>query len=267
MRRLALIALAGCAGAEAMTLPPAPVAAAVLVPHVELGLNPGETMAFDVKLAGIPAGEAQLAVGQIGTFEGHRAIVVHSRAETTGAAAILKHLTDEATTTIDADTGRPLQLDTVVELDDKRTTATAKFTGSAADVTFAREGEPAHTYRVQFGTTAALDTHSAMAEIRSWKPAPGASRSVFVIGGRRLWRVDVHYVGDEEIGSVLGNRRAVHFDGSSYRVRPNLTPESAAPSRTFSVWLSDDADRVPLKLVAHTELGDVAMDLTDYARP
>ena len=27
------------------------------------------------------------------------------------------------------------------------------------------------------------------------------------------------------------------------------------------------ADRVPLKMTAATELGDVAMDLTEYARP
>ena len=37
--------------------------------------------------------------------------------------------------------------------------------------------------------------------------------------------------------------------------------------RTFTVYLSDDADRVPLKVVAHTELGDVVMNLTDYSRP
>jgi hypothetical protein len=43
--------------------------------------------------------------------------------------------------------------------------------------------------------------------------------------------------------------------------------ESNKPTRTFSVWLSDDADRVPLKMVGHTELGDVTMDLTEYNRP
>jgi hypothetical protein len=32
------------------------------------------------------------------------------------------------------------------------------------------------------------------------------------------------------------------------------------------VWLTDDADRVPLKVVAKTELGEVAIDLTEYNR-
>ena len=33
------------------------------------------------------------------------------------------------------------------------------------------------------------------------------------------------------------------------------------------VYLSDDADRVPLRVVAATELGDIVMDLTEYNRP
>jgi hypothetical protein len=90
---------------------------------------------------------------------------------------------------------------------------------------------------------------------------------VFVVGGRRLWRVDVRYVGEETIGSVLGNRRAVRLEGASYRARSNFRLESDKPARTFAVWLSDDADRVPLRMSAQTELGEVTMDLTEYSRP
>src|SRR5439155_21266615 len=104
----------------------------------EVGLNPGETMAFEVRLAGIVAGEAQLAVGGLGDYQGHRAVVVKSRAATAGAAALVKHIVDEATTTIDMATGRPLALETLVEQGDARTTVTAKFTGAVAEVTYTR---------------------------------------------------------------------------------------------------------------------------------
>jgi hypothetical protein len=90
---------------------------------------------------------------------------------------------------------------------------------------------------------------------------------VFVVGGRRLWRIDVTYAGEETIGGALGNRRAIVFDGKSYRARNNMTVESEKPSRTFKVWLSDDADRVPIKVSASTELGDIEMDLVEYNRP
>ncbi|HET7502289.1 MAG TPA: DUF3108 domain-containing protein [Kofleriaceae bacterium] len=256
---------AACAGAEAMT-PPAG-AAAKPAPAGEVGLNPGETMAFEVRLAGILAGEAQLAVGQLGDFEGHRAVVVKSRAQTAGAAALLKHIVDEATTVVDMDTGRPLSVETYVEQGDAKTTASARFTGNIAEITYRRsEEKDPHVIKVDFGKVDVHDAHSAMAQVRGWRATPGATRSVLVVGGRRLWRVDVTYVGEDTIGSAIGNRRAIHFTGASYRTRRDLTPESDRPTRTFSVWLSDDADRVPLKVTARTELGDIVMDLTEYSR-
>src|SRR5258707_8340332 len=106
--------LGGCAGADATTLPATPAARLAPAAPVEVGLNPGEAMAFEVRLAGLVAGEAQLAVGALGAYEGHRAVVVKSRAATAGAAAMIRHIVDEATTVIDLDTGRPLALDTVV---------------------------------------------------------------------------------------------------------------------------------------------------------
>ena len=269
MRWAGLLLLAGCAGAEAMALP-APSAASPsthAAPSGEVGLNPGESMAFEVRLAGILAGEAQLAVGELGDYEGHHAVVVKSRAATAGAAALVKHIVDEATTVIDMDTGRPLALETRVEQGDTEATATAKFTGNIADIMYARSDEKApHKQTIDFGKVTVHDAHSAMAQLRGWRATPGTTRSVFVVGGRRLWRVDVTYVGEDTIGSAIGNRRAVHFSGESYRTRRDLTAETAKPSRTFSVWLSDDADRVPLKVTAHTELGDIVMDLTEYNR-
>lgn len=270
MRVLAFVALAGCAGAEAMTLPPqpaAPAAGSAETSH-ELGLFPGEAMAFDVHLGGILAGEAQLAVGEIGELDGHRAIVVKSRAATAGAVKLLKSFVDEATTTIDADTGRPLLLDTSVTMNDKTTTANAKFIGSVADVTYTKTDDPKpHTYHVNFGKVTVHDSHSAMAQLRGWRAAAGTTKQVYVVGGRRLWRVDMEFVGNETVGSALGNRKTVHLRGAAFRAKPNLQVEGGSATRTFDVWISDDADRVPIKMTAHTELGDVAMDLTEYTRP
>ena len=264
----ALLALAGCAGAEAMTLPQSAKPGVVQTTTNEIGLNPGESMAFEVRLGGVLAGEAAMAVGELGEFEGKKAVVVRSRANTAGAAALIKRISDEATTVIDMETGRPMQLQTLVEMGNKRTEAQAKFTGTIADITYKRSDDPKpHNYKINFGTQTVHDTHSAMAQIRGWRPAPGTTRSVFVVGGRRLWRVDVRYLGTETIGTAVGNRAAIKFEGASFRARPNFTIETDKPMRTFTVWLSDDADRVPLKVLASTELGDVTVELTDYTHP
>ncbi len=261
-----LALLAGCATAEAMT--PAPATLVATAPNTELGLNPGETMSFEVRLGGVLAGEASLAVGAFGETAGKKTIVVSSRAATVGAADLLKHVVDEASTVIDVASGRPLTLETNVETGDKKVTAHATFVANRAEVTFVKSDDPkSHTFRVELGKEPVYEAHSAMAQLRGWRPAPGTTKQVFIIGGRRLWRVDVKVVGYETIGSALGNRRAVHFEGKSYKARANMTLESDKPGRTFSVWLSDDGDRVPLKVAASTELGEIAMDLTDYQRP
>src|SRR5262249_17618036 len=205
---------------------------------------------------------------EIGNYDGHRAVVVKSRAATTGAAALIKKVVDEASTTIDVDTGRPLAFESLFAMGARSTTAKATFVGNRAEITYMRNDETKpHTLRVDYGRVTAYDAHSAMAVLRGWKATPGTSRSVFVAGGRRLWRVDGRSAGEGTIGSVLGNRRAIRFDGASYRARANLSLESDAPTRTFSVWLSDDADRVPLRVTASTELGDVVIELTEYNRP
>jgi hypothetical protein len=267
MRRasILLVVACGCAGAEAMTMPQPPVATTPA--SNELGLNPGESMAFEVHLAGVLAGEAQLAVGEIGEVGGRRAVVVRSRAATAGAAALFTKISDEATTVIDVETGRPLSLETVVEQGDKRISASAKFSGNVATVTYQRTGDKEPKAAVlNFGAATVHDAHTAMAQLRGWKGTKGQTRTVYVVGGRRLWRVDVTYAGEETIGGSLGNRRAIVFEGKSFRARNNLTLEGDKPSRTFRVWLSDDADRVPIKVTAATELGDIVMDLVEYNR-
>jgi hypothetical protein len=267
MHRVGLLLLAACAGADAMTVAPAPVPKAVAAATVEVGLNPGEAMTFEVRLAGMLAGEAQLAVGEVGDYQGHRAVVVKSHAATAGAVALVKHVVDDATTVIDVQSGLPLALDTLVEQGDTRTTATAKFTGSRAEITYVRSDDRApRTFKLDFGNITVHDSHSAMAQLRGWRASPGAMRTVYIVGGRRLWRVDVTFGGADTISSPIGNRRAIRFTGQAFRTTRDLAPEPGKPARTFSVWLSDDADRVPLKVVATTELGDIAMDLTEYSR-
>jgi len=267
-RSLALVTAlacgAGCAAADATP------AQAVITATAQdsLGLNPGETMAFEVQLGGVLVGEAQLAVGELGEVDGRRALVVKSRAATAGAAALVAKMVDEATTVIDVDTGRPIGVETFADMRGKQTTASAKFTGSIAEVTYKRSDRPNPiTFKIDFKVDALHDAHSAMAQLRGWKATPGTVRTVHVVGGRRLWRVDVRYAGEETIGSALGNRRAVVYDGVSFRAKRDLSVESTKPARSFKVWLSDDADRVPLKMSAKTELGDVVMTLTEYSRP
>jgi len=178
---LVFVLASACSHAAAPpTTAPAPAAPAPTIEAgpIAVGLTPGETMAFEVKLAGLTAGEAQLAVGALGDYQGHRAVVVKSRAATAGAAALVRHIVDEATTVVDMDTGRPLAIDTLVEQGDNRTTASGTFRGNAAEITYQRgDGKPPHVQRIDLGSHTVHDAHSAMADLRGWRAAAGAPQA------------------------------------------------------------------------------------------
>lgn len=196
------------------------------------------------------------------------AVVVESRVESAGAAALVRTVKDAATTIIDLDARLPLAYSAVVKYGKQAFTAEALFTGSRVHINWLNlETNRKQVVRFDFGGEAPLDTTTAMARLRVWRGEPGQTRNVWVVGGRRMWKTVVTWQGSEAIPTKFGNRLATRIEGLSFRAKANLQLESDKPLRAFTVWLSDDADRVPLRVSAHTELGDVLIELTHYARP
>jgi len=102
-----------------------------------------------------------------------------------------------------------------------------------------------------------------MAAMRTWEGQPGQTQRLYIVGGRRIWRTDVTWAGRETIGTQLGNQSAVRLDGVSMRVSGRLEPERGKKARTFSVWMSDDADRANRIRYGAGEAGEAraALDL------
>ena len=104
------------------------------------------------------------------------------------------------------------------------------------------------------------DMHSAMLLLRSWRPRLDETAHFYAVLGRRPWRVDVTSRGAEMIKLGEEPRLTTRIDGVAVRLDPPGT-EATAPKR-FSLWLSDDPDRVPLRMVADASFGQVTMTLT-----
>jgi len=270
---LLLVAIAACGGAASGSRGPADVArtmqpdTAPPLASPANGLFPGESMTFTVAVGGVPCGEAALAVGAPGEVDGVRAIVVTSRVASAGAARLVRVIEDDLTSTIDLVSGLPRAITADVVFGTRRYHADGVFGGAVVDLAWHRNDGNLHHTRYDFGNVDAHDAHTAMAALRTWDGSAGDRRRLYVIGGRRIWRTDVTWTGRETIGTRLGNLTAVRLDGVSLRVTADLSLDANVEPRTFTVWLSDDADRVPLRVVAHTELGDVTIELTGYERP
>lgn len=105
------------------------------------------------------------------------------------------------------------------------------------------------------------DLHSAMLLLRTWRPRLGEAAYFYVVLGRKLWRVDVSAAGPQVIKTQGAPRLTHRVDGVAVRLQQS--PEVAP--RRFSVWLSEDSDRVPVRMVADASFGELTMTLTERA--
>jgi hypothetical protein len=109
---------------------------------------------------------------------------------------------------------------------------------------------------------AAQDLHSAMLLLRSWRPRLGELGYFYVVIGRRLWRVDVEFAGPEMLTAQGRPQLSQRIDGVSVR----LWQSEESKPRRFSLWLSEDPDRIPLRLVADSGFGEVKLELTTHSQ-
>lgn len=233
----------------------------------------GETMQFRIHMGPIPVGEASLTVSEATTkADGTVAdLVVQSRINSAGLSDLLMEIDDESTSVISHETGLPRATRTVAKYGKHRFSSDATFPPHGANnVSIAFTRPPAAPVHVRLAPPPGAmphDMHTAMASLRPWSGTKGEARTLWVIGGRRLWKADVKWVGNEALATAFGARHAVRIDGTARRYRGLAAPERGGPERRFSVWLSDDGDRVPLRVEAYTEIADVVVDLVDYYRP
>jgi hypothetical protein len=105
----------------------------------------------------------------------------------------------------------------------------------------------------------AHDLQSALVLLRGWRPRLGEVGYFYVVLGRRLWRTEVTYAGPEMLQTERVPRLTQRLDGVSVR----LWQPSEIEPRRFSLWLSEDPERVPLRMVADATFGEVTLTLTD----
>jgi Protein of unknown function (DUF3108) len=102
------------------------------------------------------------------------------------------------------------------------------------------------------------DMHSALLLLRAWRPRLDEAAYFYVVLGRRPWRVDVTSRGPEMIKLGDDPRLTSRIDGVAVRIGEG----PGTPTKHFSLWLSEGAERVPLRMVADASLGPVTMTLT-----
>jgi hypothetical protein len=233
--RRALLVSAVMGGCAAVPHPPAPTKDAG-TPTIELvkpfGV-PGEEMHFSAALRGLPIGKLVTAVGRVGWVDGHKALIVKSRGESTGMIALLAELTYELTSTIDLDRGYVI---------DSREESWAMFAG-----------EKEHDLTT-LGDEGRHDVHSATAAVRAWRSLPGQTAQLQVSVGSTTVDVQMRDAGHGFL--VSAGEPAVRYEG--------LVEDRIK----VTAWVSDDIARVPLRFECDIPtFGPLVIELAHYSAP
>ena len=228
---------------------------------------PGERFSYRISMLGFDAGVIDIAAGQPGDVDGKKVVFLRSRAQSRGVVAFLKTVTDDVTTWLDVDTGQPLYHHTVSKVGNSDEEVEIRYAPGQFDVRERIDDKETVETQVIPGGGSAYDLMSSLMAIRGWTARPGDRSTLHVLRSTLFWRTHVEYGGPTSVKIAIGRFPAVQVNGMSRRIRRSGAFEDGKEARHFSVWLSDDARRVPLLIAAKTDLGDVRMELVEYQSP
>jgi hypothetical protein len=273
VRSLTILLIAACSGPSTTTTIPIqdPTTTAAPWGTGKPLVTPGERMTYRLKLKGIELAEYTLAIGgQPTELDGKQTLIVEGHAKSTGIANLVTKVDDHFTSWIDIETGRPHRFQ-VAELatgSDKNVEHTivdfAKREGDTVPVSFQiADGEPAPEPQ-KVTQKDVWDYNAFLVALRAWEGPDGATISTEVFRSRYLWKIDVKVHGRQKLLTELGELPALRFDGHAVKLTRDGAKFPDTDERDFSVWISDEGDRVPLKNTARTDYGDIEMVITDY---
>ena len=199
---------------------------------------PGEGLEYRATLRGIAVGKVQVGVGQLGVVDGKRQIIVKSRGHSDGLLAIVSELTWQLTSTLDLDRARPVE--TLEEV---------------SVVLVGDEKERDSNQRTWQDDDTDHDLHSAAAVIRGWRSKRGERGELTVEIDSFDLAVSLWHATNELVYITRRTLAAVRYDGI------------VADKYKFSVWVSDDLARVPLRLRTQSKWGEIVVELTHYEPP
>jgi hypothetical protein len=227
-------------------------------------------MSYRVQLQGVELAAMTFEVGEVAEVAGKPAIVVQGHAKSVGLASMVAKVDDTFTSWIDVATGRSRRFETTEyatgsKTDIEHTTIDIAGRTDAGIPISSHDNDNPATAEIQKASMPEVwDYNTYMIALRSWEAAPGAAITIEVFRSRYLWHVDIKIGKKQRLTTELGDFPALRFDAHAYKLDRAGGKYPNSDERDFSIWISDDDGRVPLKLVARTDYGDVKMEIVDY---
>jgi hypothetical protein len=229
-------------------------------PRVELAVpfRAGETLSYDVSwsTAYMTAGTATLSVRDKRASYGSTAYYIVGEARPTPGLAKLYSLYYKADTLLDTYTLLPQRGSVYSDENGRKRMKTLRFDQDARTAQFEMQTKTLmqKDLTVPLGVQDAL---SVLYVLRAMTLKPGARVSMPVCLSDVVYQVTATVGSREDVKTGLGTRAA-------YRITPVVTDAAGRPAgRGMSLWLSDDAQRLPLRLQTDLAVGSFNLVLRE----
>lgn len=184
------------------------------------------------------------------------------KGQTIGFVRALWKLDADFHTVANSQTLRPIETQQTENYRKKRLVTRLTFTskGVTRARTESRDGSTATKTR-QFDFTDLFDLPSAMLYLRSQPLTDGSVHRVVVYATTNAYLATVTVLGRSEISVRAGTYRAIKVDLRLDRVGKHLELEPHRKFRHGTIWVSDDRDRLLLRIDAQIFVGTVFAEL------
>ena len=207
--------------------------------------------------SGITAGKGDIHF----TKAGPKHFQMDAKGGTTGFARALWRLDATYHGVVNTDTLRPVESKQVEAYRRKKITTELTFTD--ANVSRTRSDSPGSKDNKPkiFSFPDLFDLHGAMLYLRSQPLTDHAVYRIVVYPATAAYLATVTVLGRERVSVHAGSYGAIKFDVQLKRVGKDLELEPHRKFRRATVWVSDDENRIPLRIEAQIFVGTVFAEL------
>jgi hypothetical protein len=235
-------------------------------------LRDGERLSYDVTWMGLKGGVATMEARGVVQLDGVAAYHLVTTAQSTPFVSTFFKIDDRNESYLDLSPLRSLRFEkhlregryrhsSITQFDHRGSVAAFRyldFTPVPKQISKLEEAEKHSKYvHQEFPLTpGALDELSVLYYVRNLPLVSGSSVTAKVFASRKSWDLEVRVLGREELETVLGRRETL-------MVEPLLKFEGIFQQKgRVIVWLTNDAERVPVLMKSEIKIGSFVSTLT-----
>lgn len=217
-------------------------------------LRPVQT-SYHFGWSGFTAGKGDIHFSKVGDEH----FQLEASGGTTGLVRALWKLDATYRGLANAETLRPIESKQVEQYRRKKIITELRFTDSGVSRT-RTEGSRSSTAK-PFNFSGLFDLHSAMLYLRSQPLTDHSIYRIVVYPATSAYLTTVTVLSHERVSVHAGTFNAIKVDLQLKRLGKNLELEPHRKFRRATIWISDDANRIPLRIEAQIFVGTVFAEL------